>query len=131
VQDQRELVEHERSAHPHQQAGEDRPGRVGVGGYRGERPGDQQQDARNGVMHVQPGRRQVVLERAAIGPDHPGDDAGGEERDDERGEAHEQRKPSAVDDVPLPPRRHRPIVRSRMPATPVELGASPSEVFQR
>ena len=52
-------------------------------------------------------RRHVVLERAAIGADHPGDHTGGDERDEERQEAQEQRQPSGVDEIVLDPRRHR------------------------
>ena len=56
-----------------------------------ERADDEEDDARDRVVDVQSAAGHVVVERPLAGADHAGDRAGGQEREDERAEAHEER----------------------------------------
>ena len=107
VQDQRELVQHERGAQAEQGGRAGPPVQRPV---RGDDAGDaadqHEHDAEHHVVHVQVARRDVARPPADVGADHPDGKPDEPEAGHERDKEAEQRKPSCFHDLRAEPAGH-------------------------
>ena len=92
VEDEGELVEHQRRADADDHGGHVDPDVVGTGRHRHDGPEQQQDDPGDRVVHVDAAGALDVVERTAPGADHAGDGPGRQERHHEGDEQEQQRQ---------------------------------------
>jgi hypothetical protein len=107
VQDQRELVEHERAADPEQRRGGRTPADQVVRNRQAGDPADQHEDdAEHHVVDVRAAGGHVARPPLDLGADHADRETDESEPDHDADEETEQRKAAGVDDRPREPGAH-------------------------
>ena len=113
MQDQRELIQHERHAGTDRYRGERAPAELVRAADRGQGPDDEQDDARDRVMNMRPAGRHIVPERTAAVPDQARDQPGQHKGDDESQEAQHQGQLARRGHVAVPPGTHAATLGAR------------------